>query len=367
MRCKMIPMNLIESILSSEPREESGSKTSRKYSFQHNLSLYLLLKKHNQANDYVYLFDYHDDLMVLDSSNDPNNIDFYQMKSKDTGTWNIGLLTKRDKKSYSILGKLYFNKIKFPLHTKTLNFISNAPFNFKLTDGKIDSKTKTTIQASDLNDVNLSACTTAICNEHKITTCTDFKDITNFHVTVLSNKDCETHCLGELSNLLHSINPNHNINPKLAYDQVIGEVRRKTNTTVGDRSIENIYDLIELKGITKAKFLEFLEKAGLYRSVDDDWRAISNMLISNNIGPLELKKYHMAYRDVEIKLIQDVNKIPLQLIQNEIRSAIDRGLNLHEINESSGLMEILEYCVSKISNTLYDDYFVRCLIIKSIL
>ncbi len=362
-------MNLTQSILSSKPREESGSKTSRKYSFQYNLSLYLLLKKHEDTGDYVYLFDYHDDLMVLDSPDNPQNIDFYQIKSKDTGTWTINSLTDKKNGKSSIVGKMYLNKIMFPNHTRSLNFISNARFNFKLTDGKSNSQSKDEISAADVHKDELAKCEKAICKEHECEKCDDFKDIAGFHVTALSNKDSEAHCLGALSGLIHSLNSGHKVNPKLAYDQIIGEVRKKTNTTVGDRAITNIYELIELKGITKTKFLEFLEKAGLYRSVEDDWRSIENQLTSCAVGSIGLAKYRKAYRDVEMRLIGDVNKLPLQAIQAEIRKIIIEGSDSKAINDKSSLTDIVDYCMPKISTTSYDydEYFVRSLIIRSIM
>ena len=107
-----INMTLNEKLLKSQPREEAGSKTSRKYQFQKDLSLYILIQEHEKRDDYLFLFDFHEDLVIADSSTSPNLLDFYQIKSKDSkGNWTIKRLIRREKDKFSILGKLYNNKI----------------------------------------------------------------------------------------------------------------------------------------------------------------------------------------------------------------------------------------------------------------
>lgn len=75
-------MEIQKGLLELKPREEVGSKTSSKYSFQHDLSLFILLENHDKLDDYVYLFDFHDDLVKLNSSVNPSAIDFFQIKTK---------------------------------------------------------------------------------------------------------------------------------------------------------------------------------------------------------------------------------------------------------------------------------------------
>lgn len=357
-------MEIIKQILTIKPREESGSKTSRKYSFQNNLSLYLLLKNHDKRTDYVYLFDFHDDLVILDSSTNPREIDFYQIKSKDSGNWTLNALTKSEKDKLSILGKLYLNRINFPINTHSLNFISNAPFSFKELKSEEESTKKSVIKASELDKHNLDICLNTIKTEHSISDCDDFETLTSFYVTELSNKDSSTHCLGELTHLIHKLNPENKINSQLAYNQIIGEVSRRTNTTIGDKSLSKLDDLIELKGITKKHFLEFLNKAGLYKSVEEEWLEINSQLEASNVGTIELMKYRKAWRDVSMKLINDIDKIPLRNLQKEINAIINEGIDAGTIKDSSNLKSILDYCYSKINANFYDEYFVKCLAIR---
>ncbi len=143
-------MKIQHELIEIKPREQSGSKTARKYNFQKNLSLFLLLKFHEKNDDYVFLFDYHDDLIILDSSINPKNMDFYQIKSKDSGNWTVNTLTKSSQNKLSISGKLYLNKLNFHHTTRSLNFISNAKFSFKQLNSGEESLRRNHIKAAEL-------------------------------------------------------------------------------------------------------------------------------------------------------------------------------------------------------------------------
>ena len=365
-------MNVIPQLISLKPREEVGSNISRKYSFQHDLSLYLLLINHENSEDYVYLFDFHDDLMILDSSTNPQKIDFYQIKSKDKGNWTLNDLLKSEKNKktkkdkLSIIGKMYLNKVNFPDNANSLIFISNAPFSIKNLKNKEESLRRSLIKASELDDKCLNLCINKIKEEHSLNDASDFENIIQLQVTNLSNKDSSTHCLGELSKLIHKLNPNNKINPQLAYNQIKGEIFRKTNTITSDKNINDLNELIEIKGISKSVFENLLNKAGLYKSVEDEWEEVKSQLQSCNIGFIELLKYQKSYRDVSAKLINDVNKIPLIDIKHKIGELLINGEDERHISDRSNLIEIIEYCERNLNthSSFYDKYFIRCLIIK---
>lgn len=359
-------MNLEQNILKLKPREESGSKTARKYTFQKDLSLFILLTLHEKKEDYVFLFDFHEDLIVLDSASNPDKMDFFQIKSKDSGNWTIRDLTKSEINKLSILGKLYNNKINFKDNTNSLNFISNANFSFKKLASGDNSLIKSFIKVSELEKDDYTTINNSLKAEHRLSNEPDFKHITRFYVTKLSNKDSSTHCLGELNRLINKINPENNINAELAYKQVINEVKIRTENTVSDKSFTGIGELIEIKGISKKQFLTFLEKAGLYKSVEQEWEEIKGSLQTCGIGHIELLKYRKFWRDVTITLIKDSNKIPLGQLRKQVQISIENNKTNGNITEASNLLEIINHCFSEISFSIYDNYFIKCLIIKEL-
>lgn len=359
-------MKLEHQLLKTKPREEAGSKTSRKYTFQKNLSLLLLIEQHDKREDYVFLFDFHDDLAILDSSKNPTLIDFYQIKSKDKGNWTITKLTKAENKKLSILGKLFLNKIKFSDYTKSLNFITNANFSFlDLKDGTL-STSKTKIIATDMDDKDICTCNTRIQTEHKLDNNPEFEKNTQFHVTILSNKDSSTHCIGSLSTLIDSINKDNKINPVLAYNQIINEITRKTGSTVEDKSFNHLSQLIKLKGITKSQFISYLEKAGLYKSVEEEWNEINFVLINCGLGFVELTKYKKSWRDIYLTEIRNPNSIPLQELKDKINRIYQDRLCSEIITDSMSLINIIDSIYCNLETKIFDEYFIKCLIIRVI-
>jgi hypothetical protein len=166
--------------------------------------------------------------------------------------------------------------------------------------------------------------------------------------------------------LINKINPENKINAELAYKQVINEVKIRTENTVGDKSFTDIGELIEIKGISKKQFLTFLEKAGLYKSVEQEWEEIKSSLQSCAIGHLELLKYRKFWRNVTVTLINDSNKIPLEQLRKQVQLSIENNIINGIITETSNLLEIINHCFSEISSAIYDDYFIKCLIIKEL-
>lgn len=353
-------MTIDNKILTEKPREESGSKTSRKYQFQKDLSLYILIKEHSERDDYLFLFDFHEDLIISNSSTTLKDLECIQIKSKDSCNWTMNALTKQPKNKNSIIGKLYQNRIVFEDVVKTLTFMSNGTFSFeKLTNGS-DTKGLSHILATDLSKSDKDKCESSIKAEHSIPT-TDYENLGEFKVTTLSNSDSSTHCVGALAALINSLNPSSKINSQLAYEQVLREITRKTNETVGDKTFKHISDVFKVKGLSKQEFLEFLNKAGLYKSVEEEWTELKTSLELQGIGHIELLKYKKAWREMNARVIADTGSIPQRKLINEIDDALNNEMkNIKSLK----LLEIINHIYKLITNKGYDEYFTKCLIIN---
>ncbi|WP_428740174.1 dsDNA nuclease domain-containing protein [Tenacibaculum sp.] len=355
-------MTIETKILSKKPREESGSKTSRKYQFQKDLSLYILLKEHSNRDDYLFLFDFHEDLIISNSSYSLEDLECIQIKSKDKGNWTINDLTKQPKGKNSIIGKLYHNRIVFEDVVKSLTFMSNGTFSFNNLKSGSNSKTLTEIPALDLSDVEGSKCDDSIISEHGIKE-SEFKKLGEFKVTSLSNSESSMHCVGALASLINSLNPSSKINSQLAYEQVFREITRKTNETVGDKSFKHVSEIFKIKGLSRVQFIEFLKKAGLYKSVEEEWNEIKTSLELDGISHIELLNFKKAWRDMSARLIADSSSIPLRKLKNNIADTIKK----EEINIAKlKLLGIVNYLYNLISNKSYGEYFTKCLIINSL-
>lgn len=104
-------MSLIKKLRTISPRENSGSVSSNRFDYQKDWAISKIIDLSKNA-DFLLVFEFYEDIIVFDSSDNPNVIDFYQVKTKVTGKHSVSSLLKKTKGS-SILGKLFTNKINF--------------------------------------------------------------------------------------------------------------------------------------------------------------------------------------------------------------------------------------------------------------
>jgi hypothetical protein len=85
---------------------------------------------HLLGKDYLYIFEYHKDILVLDYEN-PTSIEFIQVKKSDKNSWTTLRLSKQPEKGgNSILGKPYAHVVNFLGVSIKLRFVSDMHFNF---------------------------------------------------------------------------------------------------------------------------------------------------------------------------------------------------------------------------------------------
>jgi hypothetical protein len=151
----------LESLYTKKPREKSGARTSSRFEFQANFSILKILDLHESGDDYRVLFDHFDDLTILNSSDAPTRIKFYQIKGRDSGKhWTIKQLVKEEKAGASpksIIGKMYKNASSFSREAECAAFASNASFDFLLQDGTRTTSDNTTIAGAQLHATELQA------------------------------------------------------------------------------------------------------------------------------------------------------------------------------------------------------------------
>jgi Cap4 dsDNA endonuclease len=85
--------------LISEPqREKSGETGAQRYDYQALWGLSLIFRHHDASTDYAISFEFHDDIILLDSASAPSKAAFYQVKTKAKGHWTLTELTSRKTK-----------------------------------------------------------------------------------------------------------------------------------------------------------------------------------------------------------------------------------------------------------------------------
>lgn len=278
------PLN--DRLISIKPRELSGGRAGNRYSFQQSWALTRLLHLHRLGKDYVLVLEYHDDVLVLNCSQNPTEIHFYQIKSEGRG-WTINRLVTREEGDSgplnSPLGKLVLNKLNFPDETRSLNFIAAQAFSVTLKGGK-SKATVEKVSVNELCDEDKQKIVTALLAEHEIATLPECLDCINLETTGLSVKGHGAHALGELTAYLTSIFPNEKLDVATIYRALADEIKRKSNV---ETMPEDFAELCQDRSISRASF------DGMLNDIRPDGRFRQFLSVVDN----ELSRVDLGFDD----------------------------------------------------------------------
>lgn len=190
--------SLFDSLLSTPQRETAGSLAQDRFDFQAHWGITHLLELHEQNEDYAIAFEFHDDIFVISYAAGAPKVRFYQVKTKDLGTWTLKQITARPKgkkgHKASIIGKLFANKQKFPDHTEHLGFVSNAPGDFV---GK-----QYPCKFSDIDASDYSLFLAALKSEFPNVECSQEAPLFHYHRTKFTLDGYETFLRGRVSEFI---------------------------------------------------------------------------------------------------------------------------------------------------------------------
>lgn len=364
-------MPLKKDFFKIRPRESSGPRTSSKYDYQKHWSLTELLERHLTGSNYLFVFDFHDDLLVFDSEDTPEKVAFYQVKSKDTGKlWKVGDLIKgKTSKTdntplLSIFGKLYLNKINFPDNTLSLNFVSNAKFEIPLADKDTSSTSMAAICCNQLDKDVLAKISAKLVEEHALKDDPEFKGITFLRVSGLSSDDQIGHTKGKLSEFLEQLLPGKKYMVGAVYNTLMGEIRRKTNYS---KDIAAFEDMVQFKSIGRKEFQRLIDEIGIAKDFDTIWASIENRLNSEHAPLGMVRKIKESWDKYELQRM-DTTNTTLNEIRKIIREVVAEHKSSEEADNLLGVLSDIEatYNLKKKTNFgIYTDYYVKAVILAT--
>jgi hypothetical protein len=127
---------LTTALVTAKPREKAGARTGARYAFQLHVSLAKVLEIHESGVDYRAVFDHFDDLAILNGSDSPDQVEFFQIKGKQQGGWTAAnLCASGTEVPRTTVGKMYHHTKNFGSAVAGCVFLTNAPFQFTLADG----------------------------------------------------------------------------------------------------------------------------------------------------------------------------------------------------------------------------------------
>lgn len=127
-------MDIKETFVNVQPREFSGQNTFRSYRFQCFFAANLLLKMAKEKNkDGLLLLDYFDDVVFLDSEENPSLINFYQVKTNKECKITISSMITNN-----FIQKMGWNLEQFKECNCCSIFVSNGSINVNFGHAKGD-------------------------------------------------------------------------------------------------------------------------------------------------------------------------------------------------------------------------------------
>lgn len=342
------------------PRETSGSLAANRFDFQKDWVICHILDLHADNDDYLVICDYHEDVIVLDKEEAPEGASFYQIKTLKGKNWTLNrLLSKAKTKAKkggieSILGKLYGNYCLAPKFTSSLHFVSNAPYDIKLSTGK-SSFDYRTIACVQLTSAEVKKIIMGLNRETDTTCSLPQTPPLYFEVTPLGIDGHETFAKGRLLEYFEKIDPgkSHPVAP--AYRVLLEEVRRRTNH---EGQIADFEEIKMRKGIGRSTVEKMLSAFVSKIDLAQAWQEIAQRLTVEGVPPIAMRKLKNEWDLYEVKRMDPVNE-SLQKLREQISSI---SKTVIEAASDTTLNDLCELVLSQIGETgLYTGNYIRAM------
>jgi len=290
-------MDLRELVVRCKPREQAGPRSADRFDYQKDWAICRLLALHESPGEYLIAFDIFDDVVVLNSAENPDRISFFQIKTREIPPMRMSDMLRRkqgkDGPLPSMLGKLYFSKIAFPDHTESLSLVANVPFQVELQEAGAESTKKLRLCCDELEQGEISKIARQLKKEHGLAKEPTFADFTYLEVSDLPLRGHDTHTQGKLVGFLERLNPSGKFRISLVYRTIADEVRRKNNYHA---EVDTFEAFIREKAIGRSEFTDILRRVGAYEDYDAIWARIESRLNSEHIPVFTIRKLRDEFR-----------------------------------------------------------------------
>ena len=287
-------MGALEQLSTIKPQENAGASSSNRFDYQKSWGLKLLLEMELRNQDYVMIFDYHDDIVVCDSEKADKNIDFYQIKTKKNQNWTQNSFTEHNGSSKSILAKLLSHSMAFKGYARDFYFVTDSRLS-----NSILKKSEDRVPFKDLEKRAQDNFKNELFNEEPNL---DSK-VFDYLYFILNQMSAGTHdktMIGEVAEFIDT-NPKLkgvDIDARAFYNQMIGEINSRTNYEKITQSKE---ELIKRKSLRHSDFVSFINGLINLKRFDSICTSIKDELKGEGTFS-ERQKISKELRNIEVEL-----------------------------------------------------------------
>ena len=343
-------MNLADALVKTPQDERGGEIAIRGFEYQRCWAIDELLSKHKRKESYVFIPEYHDDILILDSTTLPQKATFAQVKTRDSH-WTITPLLKAEKEGkLSFISKLFKHNFDFENYQTELAFVTNALFKFldryEFSGDDLEKKDKDKLLAAVENQLtgkkvnNLS--------------------ILKFKTSKLSLLDYDTHLIGKIFEYLEDTDSAEFINAP-AFKRTLVDLFEK-KTRVSSREINSFAELITKKGISNELIEKIIYGIKNHKSSIPEWETVALLLSSLDKSDFDKLIYKAKY-DILIINLKNPNSIECDFYRSFKVEIKDKPTNIQVISKMIEEITISLHDKNDDFKQLLDDgfkYIIAC-------
>jgi len=343
--------SLADALLATRPRETRGGPTANRFAYQRTWALCRLLQLHEAANDYVLIMEFHDDVIVLNSSSSPTSADFFQLKTLTDDMWRqkalLALPTKRPTRKAakiasrgsgdaadvetgasgkngsprSILGKLVDHGVRFAApHVGTLNIVSNAKFDLSVaTPPPCREREKACV--SELAADAIAQIRANLKAELGLDEEPSLENV-YFLTSGISLTEHATHGAGELAGFLERRRPGGKFAVQPLYRALCDELTRRATHEWQPSSFT---ELCKRKGLDRADVDRLLTAAEARFDPQEQLVAVQDQLARENVPYRQLMLIAQGWRRYQVERMDESNTT-VQELRGRVIPLVDRLL-----------------------------------------
>lgn len=323
---------LLSNLADKPQRETAGADSASRFDYQKNWAFCRMIRKHIDGNDYLVAFEFHDDVVFLEPSNDPHFVEFCQVKtSSSTAPRKLSSLTARTKGKVSILGKMISNFDGIcASHEVSVILVSNNAFDFSATD----------VCAKDLDEKVRKKLIEKLEAE-----VLDFDpkriEHVHFKITGVSLAAMRSYLDGEAVDLFCTkFGEDHGLNVRNWIRLVQGEITRRNNYPSDD--ITTPGELVKNKCISKPFVEDILLTMRARARKGVDVAFVSNLLLNSGWSQIDVMRLQKKIPQANVDFYDATNSEVARLVE-DIEG---------RIHDTSGKMKDVSKFLSEIAHDL---------------
>jgi len=326
-------------LVATKPREIAGSRSANRFDYQLNWALCRVLELHTKNEDYVLIIDYHEDIVILNSEDNPDLAQFIQIKTKSHGNWTLDALVKQEVgingNLPSMLGKLYTHFLSWHPCVSALIFVSNAPLSTHR-KGKKRSPPLDTASFDTLSSTIRSELEAAMTKEHGPATDSSGLKLFNFQQCDMPIKTHSIYALGIVADFLEKNSHTKHVPAPAFYRTLKDEMSRAFHCEAAPNSFA---ELCHQKGISRTRLEKAVTDACEEPTRQNLAEQIARRLDTEGLGFRDVQRMRDAVARLSLDRLESTNTMLHDSLEG-VKAAI------RDVKAKSGLWETIEDCLA---------------------